>query len=652
MNERERKIEAAYVAEASEEPSLLEKVLQGGDWGGAARLVALLVSLFAIAFSLFHIYTAGYGILGSSWLHRAMHVAGVLILVFTLKPARGKRFHPLLDGLPLLLAVVVAGYMITQSLDIQMREGRTALPDRVVGSALILLIVEATRRTCGWPIALLTSVFIGYIFAGPHLPGLLGHPGFSYNRTISQMFNSTNGIFSAPIYVSSTVLVLFIIFGALLTRSGLGSAIVNLALALLGKRTGGPALAAVGASAAMGSITGNGAANVAITGAFTIPLMKRLGYPAQFAAATEAAASQGGQILPPIMGAAAFIIAEYTGVPYVRIIGHALGPALLYFAVVGVMVYLQARKMGMSGLPEGMLPKFGRIIRTAWFQFIPLGIIVYLIIQGFSPMMAGYWGIISTVVIGFVQPVKRLGVVGLLSGLERAAQETLPIACACASAGIIVGSVMMTGLGLRFSRLAIDLAGGELLLLLVLLMIASIIVGMGMPTVSAYVVLAILAVPALIRLGVPDLSAHLYIFYFGVISGLTPPVAITAFTAAGIAGSPPMRTAVTSVFIGLGGFIVPYMFIYNPALLGFGTVWEVAQSLVTSLVGCVAFAAALQGYLITRTSWLERLGLLVLAFFMVRHSLATDLLGLAILLAVLLAQVSRHKTNFRAQTQP
>lgn len=628
--------------EAVEQPSLIQQVLQGEDWTIYARAGAFAVALCAIGFSLFHLYTAGFGTL-TSWLQRSLHLAGVLILVFTLRPARG-RFHALLDGVPLIASLVLTFYMATDYVGIQMRAGQPGTADIIAGTALILLVLEASRRTNGLAVSLVAAVFALYVFFGAYLPGLLGHPGFRYRKLIDVMFNGTNGIFGTPIYISSTVLVLFVIFGAMLVKTGIGKAIINLAFALTGSRTGGPALTAVASSAVMGTVTGNGASNALITGSFTIPLMKRIGYRPAFAAAVEAVASQGGQIMPPIMGAAAFIMAEYTGIPYIQIAGHALIPAILYFVIAGTVVYLQAAREGLRGLPKSRLPRLGSVLRQNWYRFIPLLVIIIVLVRGYSPMRAGFIAVVTTLVIGLI-PKDRLGVVDILAALEKGARDVLPVATACAAAGIIVGSVTLTGLGIRFSRLAIDLAGGNLVALLFMIMLASIILGMGMPTVSAYVILATLAVPALESSGVSTIAAHMFVFYFGIISGLTPPVAITAYVAAGIAGSDPIKTAVTATMVGLGGFILPYMFVFNDTLLGVGTAGELIVALVTALIGCTAFAMAIQGFTVVRTTLCERIALFALAFLLIDPGFATDIAGAVLLALVTLSQWRRVRTE-------
>lgn len=625
----------------------IERLLERDpELGPSKRMVATAIAFLAIAMSLFHLYTSGFGTL-SSWLHRSVHLSFVLILAFLLRPVGRGKWRWLLNGIPLALAVATALYMYLQYPGTELRLGMPNQADAVFGTLLILLVLEATRRVCGLPIALLATIFLAYIFLGPYLPGLLGHGGFRYIKMVDQMFVSTNAIFGTPIYVSSTVLVLYVIFGSFLTYSGGGRFFIDFANALAGHRTGGPALTAVVSSALVGTVTGNGVANVTITGSYTIPLMKKIGYRPAFAGAVEAVASQGGQIMPPIMGAAAFIMAEYTGIPYIRIAAAAAIPAVFYFLVAGVCVYLQARKRGLKGLPKETLPKLGQVLARSGYHFLPLAAIIILLVRGASPSKAGFYAVLLALGLSMIRRETRMGPKAILAALEQGAVSTVTVGVSCAAAGIIVGSVVLTGLGLRFSRLAISLAGSNLLVLLILIMICSLILGMGMPTVSCYVVLAVLAAPALTKLGVPVLAAHLFVFYFGIISGLTPPVAITAYTAAGIAGSNPFETGWIATKLALGGFIVPYLFVYNKTLLLMGTPLEVVSGILTALLGSICFACAIQGYLMVEATWWERAFLLVASLLTFHLGMLTDVVGIGLLALVIVSQSVRQKSHHR-----
>lgn len=622
-----------------DKPAYIEEIwsTRKNNWN-VTRILAVLTSALAIGLSLFHIYTAGFGTL-SSWQQRSIHVVWALLLIFLIFPFRkGKKFGPI-DLLFVFVTIVETGFILFQGDAIQSRQGNPNITDIILGSVFIGLVLEATRRTNGFLMSCIGLFFITYIFLGPYFPGALAHPGVRYGKMVDQMFNGTLGIFSAPIYISSTVLILFVIFGAFLMRSGGGQFFTNFAFGALGNRAGGPALSAVGASAMVATITGNGAANAAVTGSFTIPLMKKLGYSKRFAAAVEAVASQGGQIMPPIMGASVFIMAETTGIPYITLALYALIPAIIYFLIAGFIVYYHAKRLQMEGIPKEQLPDPKRVLLTQGYLFLPILMIIYLMIDGFSPMKAGFYGIIATILLSWIRKVTRMNGLDILASLENGARSALAVISACATAGIIVGAVSLTGLGLTFSRFMIDTAGGHLFLLLIMLAIASIILGMGMPTVSAYVILAVLGVPALVEMNVNVVAAHMFVFYFGVMSGLTPPVAITAYTTAGIAGSNPSSTALYAIRIALGGFFVPFVFVYNPELLlQGGDIPTIITALISAAVSCVLFAGAVEGYWFGHITPLKRTILFISAILLVMPGLIGDLIGLTLVVFMFIWQ--------------
>ncbi|GAK08213.1 TRAP transporter fused permease subunit [Geomicrobium sp. JCM 19038] len=517
---------------------------------------------------------------------------------------------------------------------------------------MIFLIIEGVRRTIGHAMAVLALFFWAYIFIGPLFPGILGHQGFSYGRMTDALFITTNGIFSDPIYVASTVLIIFLIFAAFMMRTGVGQFFIEFAFALTGRIRGGPALASVLSSGLLATITGNGAANASMTGPFTIPLMKQVGYNRTFAAGVEAVSSQGGQIMPPIMGAAAFVMAEFTGIPYIEIAAYALIPALLFFTVVGAVIYFQARRLGLEGIPRKQLPNLKHILLTKGYLIIPLVLIIVLMVLGTSPMRAGLWALGSVIVLSLFRKESRLNLLSVLAALEAGIKNAIPTVMACAGAGIIAGSVIMTGLGMSFSRFAIDLSGGQLLPMLLMIMIACIILGMGMPTVSAYVILATVAAGALVQLDVPVIVAHFFVFYFGIFSGITPPVAITSFITAGIAGSNPLKTSVYSLRIGMAGFILPYMLVYNPALSLEGSTFDIVFGIFTATLGLVAFAAFVEGCVLKRVNIVERLILLVSAILLVYQEIYTDLIGIALVIGIFVYQWKKgNSTDLKASKQ-
>ena len=414
-------------------------------------------------------------------------------------------------------------------------------------------------------------LFLLYARFGPYLPGMLGHRGFAWKSIIRHMYLTLEGILGIPISVSSTFVFMFILFGTFLDKTGVGRFFIDLAYSLTGHLKSGPAMTAVVASGFMGSISGSSVANTVTTGAFTIPLMKETGYKPYFAGAVEAAASTGGQIMPPVMGAAAFIMAEFTGIPYVKIIAAAAIPAVLYYFAVGIMVHLEASRLGLKGIPKDGLPKLRNIIKTQGYLLLPLFVIVYFLVKGYTPLLAAFYAICISVVIAIIATLvkgdKSFGFKEFFSALEQGAKGSIGVACACACAGMVVGVVTLTGLGLRVAELIVTLAQGKLFLTLFFTMIASIILGMGLPTTAKYIVLATMAVPALLKLDVNLMAAHLFILYFGVIADITPPVALAAYAGAGIAGANSMKTGFQAVKLASAAFIVPYIFAYDSSLI-------------------------------------------------------------------------------------
>lgn len=612
--------------------SYIEKIVKEWDKLKTGQKIGYIVmAILSISMAIFHLYTSIRGSL-PAWQHRAIHLTLGLILLFAIYPMSKKKGFGIFDLIPMLVTVSIFLYVIFGYPGQELRQGAPNQMDVIMGTLLIILVIEGARRTNGLAMALVAIFFMVYIFIGPLFSGILGHQGYRYVKMIDQMFNGTVGIFGTPMYVSSTVLILYVIWGSFLMKSGAGDFFTKFALSITGHRKGGPALAAVLSSAMVGSITGNGAANVAITGSFTIPLMKETGYKADFAAAVEAVASQGGQIMPPIMGAAAFIMAEYVGITYIKIALFAAIPAVLYFVIAGVIVYLQASKKGLGGIPKEELPKPWDVFVKGFYFLIPLVFIVVMMAKGNSPMKAGFWAIIVTIGLSYIDKNNRLSVLDIFSCLEKGAKTAVPVIAACAAAGIIVGSISLTGLGIRFSRFAIEVAGGNLFYMLVMIMFASIVLGMGMPTSSAYIVLAVLATPPLINLGVNKVAAHMFVLYFGIISGLTPPVAITAYTAAGIADSNPNKTALLSTKIGIGGFLLPFMFVYNPELLlQSSNILNTILVVATSLLGCVSFAIFLQGHLFTKVKWYINFGFLIAAILLINANVITDLIAIGLL---------------------
>jgi TRAP transporter 4TM/12TM fusion protein len=444
---------------------------------------------------------------------------------------------------------------------------------------------------------IITSFFIAQSLFSDRFSGIFFGPPTPFQKYIDVIFMRPDGIFGIPLMVVATYILLFIIFGSLLIRSGAGKFFIDLAVALTGRRVGGPAKASVVSSGFMGTVSGSAVANVVTTGSFTIPLMKRLGYRPKFAAAVEACSSSGGQITPPILGAAAFIIAEFLQVNYLTVVLASAIPAFLYFATVYFMVHLEAEKHAIPLLSEEQLPRIGEVMRGGWHLLFSLLVLLTLMVVGFTPMMAAFWSIVALVALSFISPLTRMSPVDILAALESGVRNTIPVTIACACAGIIIGSVFASGVGLKFTQSVIDLSGGNLMVLLVLTAVASIVLGMGLTTTAVYITLAALIIPSIERMGVSPMAAHMFAFYFGVVSTITPPVALASFAAAGIAGTPPMATAVESSKVGIAKFLVPFIFVYNPTLLFEGPLWLTGFSAVTALVGVWVLSMAMEAWM-------------------------------------------------------
>jgi len=604
------------------------------------------VSGIAVLMSLVHLYTAGFGVLGDLN-QRAAHLMFTFVLIFlayAASPTSRSRLALLDVGLAV-LGAVAAGYLLFNYEYVVSRE-LYITPIKpwewVLAVATVLLVLEAARRTNGWPLVIVAVAFLVYAFVGPYLPGLLSHRGVPPSKLVDQLYLTVEGIFGIALAVSSTFVFLFILFGAFLEKSGTGEFFIDLSKAMVGNMRGGPAKMAVVASGMFGTISGSAVANVVTTGTFTIPLMRRLGYTKDFSGAVEAVASTGGQFMPPVMGAAAFVMAEFSGVPYLKVCIHAAIPAVLYYLAVGMMVHLEACKLGIQGLPRAELPGLRQTLAFGWHLFLPLIGIVYFLMQGYTPLLAGFYAVLLTIVISMVRKATRMNPRKVYAALEAGALSALPVAAACAAAGIVIGVVNLTGLGLRFSSLIINLSGGSLLVALVLTMVASLILGMGLPTTPAYVIQAALAVPALVNLGVPIIAAHLFCLYFAVISAITPPVALAAYAGASISGGNAMTTGFIATRLGLAAYIIPYMFVYGPALLTIGEPLDVVLAAVTALVGVVGLAAAAEGWLLGRMAVWERLLTLGSALLLIKPGWVTDLAGLILFGVVALSQFRRH----------
>lgn len=610
-----------------------------------------LVSVVAWSMASFHLYTGIFGIF-QSVLQRSAHICFAMVLVFLLTGMKGEKrtaSPPWYDWLLISLVLATVGYVVINAGDIS---GRYAYvtplsPYEILAGCIgILLLLEASRRSMGLGLPIIAIVFLIYIFAGPYLPGVFSHQGFTLMWAVDHIFYTTEGVWGIPAGVSATFIVMFIIFAAFLEQSKGGDFFIDLSLGLFGKARGGPAKAAIFASGFMGMLSGSAVANVVTTGAFTIPLMQRLGYGARFSGAVEAVASSGGQLMPPIMGAAAFIIAEFLGMPYIDVAAAAAIPAFLYYFSVFSMVHFESLRIDLKGMKAEELPKVRKTL-VYGFQFIlPVLVLIFLLVKGNSPMRAGLWAILITILVSYVRMETRMNPKKILSALESGAKGSVQVGIACATAGIIIGVLTLTGLGMRFNSIILLISQGSLILTLILTMFTSLLLGMGLPTVAAYIIQVSLTVPVLTQnFGVHPLAAHFFIFYFAIISALTPPVALAAYAAAGISGADPLKTAVTSCRLGLAAFIVPYMFIYAPQLLLVGSIGEIIPAAVSSMIGIIALAGSVVGWLIKKAGILERILMMIAALNLIKPGFYTDLIGLGILVLVLALQFfAKRKT--------
>ncbi|MBY5973744.1 TRAP transporter permease [Ferrimonas balearica] len=590
------------------------------------KMVVRAITVIGIALSLFQLYTAGVQPLGL-FFQRPIHLGFVLVLCFLIYPAFG-RHRPrgvtgwVIDGI-LIVMSIGAGAWVPMNIDTIANQIFPRTTDIVMGVATVIVVLEAARRAVGLGMTVIGVVFICYAFAGNRgelpfladwMPGILNHRGYSLDRLASQMTLGAEGIFGIPLGVAATFVFIFVLFGAFLEVTGAGKFFIDLAYAAAGKQRGGPAKAAVIASAGMGSISGSAIANVVTTGAFTIPLMKKLGYRPAQAGGIEAAASTGGQIMPPLMGAGAFLMSEFTRVPYVEIVLISIFPAVLYFGAVYLLVHIAAVKQGMKGLSAEDLPHTRKVLAEGWHFLLPLVVLVALLVAGYSPMRVGFYAILSIIAAasaralwtflasgptasGFVAMLKR-GIKLTFEALDLGARNAVAVSVACAVAGIIVGVVGLTGLGLKFSAMMIAFSGGNIVLALILVLLASLVLGMGLPVTAAYIVLIILVGPALTEeFGIPLLIAHLVVFWYSQDSNVTPPVALAGFAGAAIAGSKPMETSVQAWKYAKGLYLIPLFMVFNEEIIVGGPLPLVIWGGALAILGLVAFAAVLEGFL-------------------------------------------------------
>lgn len=630
---------------------ILKKYDKESDTMMYKGVMAKIVSAIAITFSVFQLYTATFGVLDAQ-LQRAVHLGFGLALGYLLYPTRKSwsryKVHPF-DVLLAVFGAVTPAYIVMEYQHLVLRSGTVSGIDLVVGLLGILLVIEATRRIVGLPMVCVVLAFLIYAFAGPYMPGVLAHRGLTIEQLVGHLYFTTEGIFGIPLGVSSTFIFLFILFGAYLESTGLGKFFIDLANAIAGWASGGPAKVAVLSSGLMGTVSGSSVANVVGTGSLTIPMMKKLGYHKDFAGAVEAAASTGGQLMPPVMGAAAFLMAEFVGVPYIDIVKAAIVPAFLYFAGIWLGVHFEAKRGNLKGIPRNQLPKIGTILRERGHLALPLIVIVYLLVSGYTPMRAALVAIVLSILCSALRKSTRMKPIEIVRGLDRGARNVLSVLVACASAGIIIGVVTKTGVGLKLASGLLDLSGGLLLPTMFFTMITAIILGMGVPTTANYVITSTIAAPALVQMGVPVLCAHMFVFYFGIIADVTPPVALAAFAGSGISGGNPLRTGINASKLAIAAFIIPYMFVLSPVLLMIeGMAFDLLLTILTALIGMVALSSALIGYLADDCSTIERLVLIAGGLMMIKPGFLTDIAGFALFVVILFLQLKRRKSAVQA----
>jgi TRAP transporter 4TM/12TM fusion protein len=603
------------------------------------------IIVISLLFSGFQVYTATYGLM-TALLQRSIHLAFVLMLVFLLFPTIKKPRATLFIDVPLMLITLANGiYLYLSFEDLMYRVGEPTQWDYVFGIATILILLEATRRTVGWIMTGLAILCLAYSFFGNLLPEPFGHSGRDIERILSTMYLSTEGIFGVPLGVAATYVFLFILFGSFMEKSGVGALFINLANAFAGKYQGGPAKVAIISTAAVGMVSGSPVSDAATTGAFTIPLMKKVGYSPTLAAAIEAVGSSGASLMPPVMGAGAFIMADITGTPYSIIILHAIIPACLYYAALVFVVGNEARKGDMACLPADEIPQKKDAVMNSLRLLIPLFILVFsLAVLRVTPLRAALFStgiiIVTTLAYNFFKPELRIPMKNLYEALVETPRKILVVSVACGTAGIIIGMLGLTGLGLKLSDILMSAAQGKLFLALIFAMTIAIVLGMGITPTSCYIIMAVTVIPSLVLMGVPLLVAHFFVFIYCCYAPITPPVALAAYTTAGIAGCDPFKTGLEATRIGLSGFILPFIIVYEPSLLGFGAWHEILWSSVSALIGVWMFSIVVVGWYQKRVNVIWRCLLALGGLGLMIPGLITDAAGFVILIPFLLTNTA------------
>ncbi|WP_068712618.1 TRAP transporter permease [Vibrio tritonius] len=612
-----------------------------------ADFLTLIAAFVAIVFSIFQLWQSLTAHL-SAPVFLPLHLSWVLMLVFLAYPLCRNEDHTpkylLGRAIDLLLMVVTcwATWRIAQFDydDISFLLDGLTMEDQIAGIVVIVALMEATRRTVGIIMVLIAVIFLAYALFGNALPANIASKGFSVEEIIRFHIFSTNGVYGAPLAISAGVVFIFVLFGAFLQVTGAGQFFIDMAFAVAGKYRGGPAKASVIASAALGSISGSAIANTVTTGALTIPMMKKLGYKAEQAAGIEAAASTGGQIMPPVMGAGAFVMAQFTGIPYSDILLVSIAPAILYFMCTLLYVHLMACKLGLEGMT--VTEKMRVVLVNGWHFLVPLVLITLLLLLSYSPVLVGVAGCVAILAAAMLRKATRIHWRDFFEGMKQGALLILPISAACATAGIVVGVVGQTGIGLQFTQFLIAMSGGYLWSVLALIALAAVILGMGLPVTAAYIVLSIMAVPALMKLGVSLLAAHMIVFWLSQTSNVTPPIALAAFAGAGIANASPMRSAVQAFKLAQGFFLIPAMMAFSGLIFLDESIWHFIVSIIATITLFVAFAGGIEGRLVQELTWLERAILLVMALVVLFSSDIVRLVAMCVVIAIAVINARHH----------
>lgn len=607
----------------------------------------LIVNIIAFGMTIFQMYCAGFKTI-DVMPFRAAHTGlgmAILFLIYPMTKKASRTSIPWYDWVLAFLASVPNFYIVFNFKALAARAGTVTTLDLIMGLLLVVLILEGARRVLGNTLVLISTIFILYTIFGKYFPGALAHRGCSLSTLVRHMILSTEGVFGVALGASASFIFLFCLLGALMAEIKADSVLIDIAVGIFGKGVGGPAKAAVLSSALFGTISGSSLANVTTTGTFTIPLMKKTGYEPEFAGAVEATASTGGQIMPPVMGAAAFIIAEFVGESYLTICIAAALPALLYFIGVFTAVHVKAKASGLKGIPAEELPNVGEVLKKKGYLLLPLVSIVVVLIIGMSPSMAAFIACLMTIALSWVKKETRMGPKRLFVAFANGAKGAVDVMIACAIVGFIIGSFTLSGLGVKMATLVNALSGGKLFFTLLFSALASILLGMGVPTTANYIMMSMITVPAVSLLGVNAIAAHLFCFYFGIVSDLTPPVALAALTGAGIAKAKFWPTAFNATKLGIGAYLVPFFFVYNPILLlgQYPFSFELILAVVTSILGMICVSSGLFKYFWGHLNFLESVIIFAAGLCMVSPNIIFSLVGAAIMVAVIFWQKARQK---------